>query len=355
MTDQPGVPAEERVSNRAEAPAEEKVLKTQLSPLVITILGGIGTALLAITNNWFQWRQTQNVEALKLRAALIQKALEPTTPEARKDYLLFLVKAGLITDPDDKIKNLAPEEIPQVFGFVQSPALTPELVSGLDKKLQEFQGYLRSIGLQADTKPTVNIQPPDMVRRKDMICYYDDSTPGAPELVIRSDYANDPDFVFRGYTHHVLATNRPAGPPNYDRLDPRYRSHYAIESALAYYLPCSFRNSPRFGEVQHRKEMPSIDLSRPHTFKELKGDALSMYYNDAEIWGSLFWQLRAKCGRERIDGLLAKAWVELDENASATERNSVFARAVEQAVSRVLGKADAMHVKAVFASYGLQL
>jgi hypothetical protein len=344
------------MTNQLEMPrqSEENASKRHLSPLVITIMGGIGTAFLAITNNWFQWHQTQDVEGLKLRAALIQKALEPATPEARKDYLLFLVKAGLIADPGDKIKNLAPSEIPHEFGFVPSPSLTPELVSTLDKKLQDFQKYLRTVGLQADTKPSVNIQAQERMRRKDMICYYDDNTPGAPELVIRADYANDPDFVFREYSHHVLSTNRPSGAPKYDRQDARYRSHYAIESALAYYLPCSFRNSPKFGEVEARTEIPVIDLSQPHKLNELKGDAYSMYYGDAEIWGSLFWQLRSKCGRERIDGLLAKAWANLDENASPANCNVAFARSIEEAVSKQLGKADAANVKAVFASYGLQ-
>src|SRR5438552_5364116 len=98
-----------------------------ISPLVVTILGGIGTAILAIANNWWQWFQSQSLEETKLRANLIQKALEAPTPEARKNYLLFLVKAGLITDPGDKIKNLAPDEIPWEFSFVKSAALTPEL------------------------------------------------------------------------------------------------------------------------------------------------------------------------------------------------------------------------------------
>jgi hypothetical protein len=238
-----------------------------VSPLVITIMGGIGTAILAIANNWWQWFQSRSLEETKLRASLIQKALEAPTPETRKNYLLFLVKAGLITDPGDKIKNLDPDEIPSEFSFVKSAGLTPELASALDWKLKDFQRYLRSIGLKADSKIRIAILTEGEMKARfpEALCCYDTETPGEPQLVIRAEFAEDPDLALREYSHHVLFANHPAGGPKYEGAWETYWPHWAMESALAYYLPCSFNNNPRVAEITARKGgVAPIDLTRSH-------------------------------------------------------------------------------------------
>src|SRR5262249_15681892 len=151
--------------------------------------------------------------------------------DARKDYLLFLVEAGLITDPGGKIKNLDPSKIPHQFGFIPSAALTSELASTLDKRLKDFQDYLRSIGLQADTKPRVNICPHEKMTVP-MYCYYDPQAEGGPQLIVDAQYGDDADLVLREYCHHVLSANRPAGEPAYTGTWKTFWPHFSIESAL---------------------------------------------------------------------------------------------------------------------------
>ena len=329
-----------------------------LSPLMLTILGGIGTALLAIFNNWFQWFQMQSAETLKLRATLIQKALEPPTAEERKKNLVFLVTAGLITDPGGKIKNLKLEEIPRGFTFVASTALTPELRTRLDNALQDFRNYAQSIGLRIDSKPQVAILEEKQMKNPGMLAFYDGEAPGGPELVINARYADDPDLALREYCHHLLATSRPAGPPKYEGDFKNYSAHFAIESALAFYLPCSSDNNPQFAHILLQRDanaVPSVNFSRKRNLNELKGDLESAYYEDAEIWGSLFWELRTRFGPQKMDGLLARAWFTLNENAPAAAQNKAFAAAIIQAASPQLGAAAAAEIKAIFTARGLVL
>jgi hypothetical protein len=84
------------------------------SPLLLSILAGIGTAGLAIFNNWWQFQSTIAVERTKLESSLILKAIDSPDAAERKTALLFLVNAGLIDDPANKIKTMEVEAIPQI-------------------------------------------------------------------------------------------------------------------------------------------------------------------------------------------------------------------------------------------------
>jgi hypothetical protein len=85
----------------------------ELSPLVLTILGAIGTGVLAVWNSWSQAQQAQQLEEQKLRSTLILKAIEPSDPEERKKALAFYVDTGLLDDPKGKIKAIDAENIPK--------------------------------------------------------------------------------------------------------------------------------------------------------------------------------------------------------------------------------------------------
>jgi hypothetical protein len=45
---------------------------------------------------------------------------------------------------------------------------------------------------------------------------------------------------------------------------------------------------------------------------------------NAEICASLFWELRAKNGGSKIDGLLVQAWFTLDENTLVVAQSKAF-------------------------------
>lgn len=87
--------------------------KKDVSPLLLTILGAIGTGILAISNSFFQGKQAHDLEQDKLRSTLILKAIESPDAEERKKALAFYVQAGLLSDPQGKIAAIKAENIPQ--------------------------------------------------------------------------------------------------------------------------------------------------------------------------------------------------------------------------------------------------
>ena len=87
--------------------------KKEASPILLTIVAGIFTGLLAIANSFFQARQAQQLEESKLRSTLILKAIEPTDPEERKKALKFYVDTGLLDDPGGRITAIQAQDIPQ--------------------------------------------------------------------------------------------------------------------------------------------------------------------------------------------------------------------------------------------------
>ena len=122
---------------RAEKPASEAASKNavdsrrEISPLVLTIFGGIVTGIFAIASSYFQARQahqleedkltqSHQVEEDKLRFTLIMRAIEPTDPEERKKALLFYVETGLLKDSDGKIGKIKPQDIPQASESIQA-------------------------------------------------------------------------------------------------------------------------------------------------------------------------------------------------------------------------------------------
>ena len=98
--------------------------KSNVTPLLLTILGAIGTGLLAISNSYFQGKQARDLsyfqgqqahdlEQDKLRSSLILKAIDSPDAEERKKALTFYVEAGLLSDPQGKIAAIKAENIPQ--------------------------------------------------------------------------------------------------------------------------------------------------------------------------------------------------------------------------------------------------
>jgi Putative peptidoglycan binding domain len=98
--------------------------KSNVTPLLLTILGAIGTGILAISNSYFQGKQARDLsyfqgqqahdlEQDKLRSSLILKAIDSPDAEERKKALTFYVEAGLLSDPQGKIAAIKAENIPQ--------------------------------------------------------------------------------------------------------------------------------------------------------------------------------------------------------------------------------------------------
>jgi len=132
-----------------------------------------------------------------------------------------------------KVESLA-SRLQNIEQFAFTGALSGAQQERLNEGLSAYDRYLRSIGLRVDdATPEVHIDEG----------FYDNAhyDPSTRRIVIGQDFVEDHDVVFREYTHHVLVTQPPEGD---GRLEV---SLYAIESGLADYYPCSFKNSPVFG------------------------------------------------------------------------------------------------------------
>src|ERR1043166_227569 len=111
------------VRKKQKGPSKQRH-EQEFSPLILTILGAIGTGILAILNSFLQARQaheseqdklhsTMALEQEKFRETIILKAMEPAEADDRKKALAFFVDVGLLSDPEGKIKRIKAEDIPQ--------------------------------------------------------------------------------------------------------------------------------------------------------------------------------------------------------------------------------------------------
>ncbi len=110
---------------KTDSSKENKGSDLKASPIIITtiisaIVGLLGTGIGAI----IQGSNQTTLEQQKFEANLILKALEPKSQEERANYLMFLVKAGLVKNLNqDSIKDLVktPSSLPRSNPSDSSP------------------------------------------------------------------------------------------------------------------------------------------------------------------------------------------------------------------------------------------
>jgi len=86
--------------NGAEKPKKDS------SSWRLTILGGIGTLILATANNFSNWYSNLSLEESKFTRELIKTVFnEDQNPQVRRDNFLFLLDAGLVPDNDGRIRK----------------------------------------------------------------------------------------------------------------------------------------------------------------------------------------------------------------------------------------------------------
>jgi hypothetical protein len=113
----------------------------------------------------------------------------------------------------------------------------------------------------------------------------------------------------------------------------------AIESGLADYFACSFLDRSKLGEKAAKvwgigPYIRTLDNRRTFAeFSTLPRDGI--HYAGAEIWGGLFWSLRAQLGRTEADKILAVAWLGFDVPKPDALRAAAFIqRIVDEARKR---------------------
>jgi hypothetical protein len=220
--------------------------------------------------------------------------------------------------------------------------LSASLRANIERLLLDFQAYVRRLGFRSRNGAF------DMAfeRNAQFISYYD---PTYDRIVTNEAYAGEEDYLRRDYTHHALVTTRPE---LWRRTDTDWHLA-AIESGLAAFFPCSFRNHHLFGDGAARiagEAVPLFDLTNTRRFAEIEHDAESVATAGLEVWGGAFWQLRALLGSRRADKLLWLAWCEF--RAQTRRSDAEFVRLLLKLGGEA--HADQRHgIAAVFRARGL--
>lgn len=277
------------------------------------------------------------------------REIEATAATLQEEYAGLQARLAEVSELAREVEALAGkvERIEEQIGFKPSAALSPALKESLEDALARFRTYLTGLGYQPQAGRIEVFVDPEVQDN----AYYDGRK---NQIVIAPAFAVDPDVIYRSYTHHALSTVR--------EVDYGKRQLAAIESGLADYFPCSFKNHPRLGEklvsvLRERRgaaglDRPALrDLANERRFDELDAGAVSQ--DAGEVWGGAFWAMRALLGPERADRLLFEVWRQ--EELGAEPANSLWSRFAGAIVARVSAQstADAEAVHALFEARGL--
>jgi F0F1-type ATP synthase membrane subunit b/b' len=233
-------------------------------------------------------------------------------------------KLDALTKQVDALERLA---------FTPSSNISEAAKAKLLGALLKFQQHLKDLGY----KGTVNTVDIDIRDKIESISYYD---PDKHMMVIDSKYAANSVILFREYAHHVLLGT--AAFPSDEEW-----AYYAIESGLAWYLPCSFVDNPK-----PAPEATSWDLTSKRKFEDLRPTYDSAVDIGTEVWGSVFWELRQLLGKSGdgqyvADKLLFDTWFKLRPDEVIADRGASFVRILLE-----LDNKDEAQIRAVFDKRG---
>lgn len=126
--------------------------RKESSPLLLPILGGIGTLILAIVNNFSNWYSNSNIEENKFNRELIQKVFtDNQDPAVRRSNFLFLLDTGVLRDKDGRFRKTL-EALP----LDKTPSFASDLSPTVDKKRQLLSKRVGT-GVIYDDDFTVNV------------------------------------------------------------------------------------------------------------------------------------------------------------------------------------------------------
>jgi hypothetical protein len=336
---------------------------TWRSPLTVAVfaaaVAGGGNAIVAWVNGW-QQRDLENtrraseeaLEKSKAESSRILEMIKTGDSEKAAGNLMFLLESGLITDKTIQEKlsaylsRRAPGTGPALpslgnsrIGFDEGTPAERPLQEQLQARLNNFLPYLDRIGFPPSTQK-VQVHLEAGIGN----AYYD-----GHRIVIDERLVDDPSVALREYGQYLLASGHEST---------SWMGQYAaIESALADYFACSFLNDARVGAklaLVLKFDKPQIrNLDNARNFAEFKAMANDrMPYDGAEIWGGMFWELRARLGREAADRLLASTWQQFEMPPGEAARAPAFARRLADQAARQGGAAQRQAVVAVLRERG---
>jgi hypothetical protein len=101
-----------------------------------------------------------------------------------------------------------------------------------------------------------------------------------------------------------------------------YGAHYAaIETAAADYFPSSFLDNPKVGEAaatalsSGQSYIRNLDNELTYDdYLQLSAAGQASYHVAAEVWGGLFWNVRAVLSRRVADRVIFTTWRKFDRS-----------------------------------------
>jgi hypothetical protein len=334
------------------------------------IATGVPLALLAVVlgvlgvSNWSDFKSSiaegkKEVEVQFATARQTAKeiltqgtALQAQYADLKKQFGDVSTLASDVRGLSDKVERL------EQIRFEQSSALLPELQVALEQQIKDYRAYLQSLGYRPPaTELKIFVDPQ----------YSDNAYYDGKKVVVAANVATMPDVIYREYTHRMLAeTNQEAR----DAYDLKFR---AISSGLADYFPCSYIGEPKFGA----KFVETLGDKLPAEFRERgylrnlannrlfvadsAGPTEQEEHAAGEVWGGVFWDLRAILGCKANSGkcvtadkIVLASWtaLKLDPVGNVNVR---FAQYVVQNVRESFGVEPADKIHEAFARRGLAL
>ncbi|WP_157232172.1 hypothetical protein [Hyalangium minutum] len=222
------------------------------------------------------------------------------------------------------IRTQAPDEPSEVpdAGLIFEDTISQDLRKRIRKVVADFQKYLVRNGiLEGGIAPLLvhgsTDNPGVFWFDSPEITWFDRRELGPP-LMYGSLLLED--TLLRQYAHHVLM---PESLGTTETLA-------AVESGLADYLVCSYKNDPRFGVKE--AELPGY----PTPFRHLDNRLRFAQRRDStipelgEVWGAVFWELRQHFGAQVIDQLVTQAWRETEGDFPRTLLRRMARRSFEK-------------------------
>ena len=219
-----------------------------------------------------------------------------------------------LRDNSRQVQHIA-KRVEELAQFAIAGAAPASLKDRLARDLSEYRDHLIALGIDlSGNPPTVAIGDETYEN-----AHYD----GAKNEIVAGRPFASSDVLLREYTHHALLEAR-------GQVGLVGSQQDAVESALADYFPCSYRNDPMLGRevaAYYRKRGQAMgeairDLETTARLSDVRDR--HVHQLTGEIWAAAFWAIRAQLGTEAADRLLLGAWRSTPKGRGA-ERQFVVA------------------------------